>query len=83
MFNIADYFKKFARIEGDSLVQKDAVAKALYETCKIEGASFEVKKGILYIKGSAMVKSLVYMKKEAILASLKLSLPQSNIYDVR
>jgi hypothetical protein len=83
MFNIADYFKKFAKIEGDSLVQKDAVAKALKEICGIESAKFEVKKGILYVSGSSIMKSAIYTRKASILTMLRTELSQSKIIDIR
>lgn len=83
MFNISDYLKKFARFEGDSLLQKDAVSTALKEVCGIENVSFEVKKGILMIKGSPVMKSLVFTKKAALIAALQMKYPQGRIFDVR
>lgn len=83
MFNIADYFKKFSKIEGESLHQRDSIKAALYETCKLDKVDFEVKKGILYIKGSPMVKSIVYTKKGTILALIKTRIPDSRISDIR
>lgn len=83
MFNIADYFKKFARIEGDSLFLQDSIKAALYEVCGIEKVSFDVKKGILYIKGSPIVKSLVFTKKAPLIEALKAKNPKARIFDVR
>lgn len=83
MFNIADYFKKFSKIEEGSLQQSDSIKAALFETCKIEGIGFEVKKGILYIKGSPMAKSLIFTRKAAILAAIKNRMPESRIFDIR
>lgn len=82
MFNVADYFKKFAKIEGETLAQSDAIKAALYEHCGIDKAKFEVKKGIIYISGSSMLKSAVYMKKAAILAALRAG-SQAKITDIR
>lgn len=83
MFNIADYFKKFSQIEGDSLHQKDSIRAALYEACNLDKVDFDVKKGVLYIKGSSMVKSMVYTKKVTILALIKTRMPGSRITDIR
>lgn len=83
MFNIADYFKKFSKIEGDSQFQSDSIRVALFENCKIDKVDFEVRKGILYIKGSPMMKSLIFTKKTAILTALKEKIPQSRITDIR
>lgn len=83
MFNIADYFKKFSKIEGESLYQKDSIRAALYEACNLDKVDFDVKKGILYIKGSPTVKSMVYTKKGAILALIKARMPDSRIFDIR
>ena len=83
MFNISDYFKKFSKIEGDSISEKDSIKSAIFEICGLDKVSFEVKKGILYIKGSSMVKSVIYTKKTALLSSLKAKIPQKNIFDIR
>ena len=83
MFNVADYFKKFTKLEGESLEQKDVILSALYEHCKIDGARFKLEKGILYIEGSPMMKSAIFTKKLAIIESLKKSTPQSRITDIR
>ena len=83
MFHVADYFKKFAKIEGDTLQQNDAIRAALYEHCGVDKAKFEVKKGILYISGSPMLKSAVYMRKASIISSIQTSLPHARITDIR
>lgn len=83
MFNVADYFKKFARLEGDSLIQKEAIEKALREVCGIQHASYSLKKGILTIKGSPALKSVVFMRKAALLSMLQTALPQSRIAEIR
>jgi hypothetical protein len=83
MFNIADYFKKFVKIEGDTNLQRNTISYALQKVCNIEKPEFDVKKNILYIKGSPMVKSAVFLKKSFILASVKESMPQSRIMDIR
>lgn len=83
MFNIADYFRKFSKIEGDSLFEKDSIKAAIYEVCGMDKVDFEIKKGIVYIKGSPMVKSLIFTKKGALLSAIKIKLPQKTIFDVR
>ncbi len=83
MFNVADYFKKFKKIEDGALVEKDAILSAIAESCGTGTVRFEVKKDILYIKGSPMLKSAVYTKKATILASIKKNLPQTRIVDIR
>lgn len=83
MFNVADYLKKFAQLRGAALLSNDAVASALKEVCKIEGAKFEAKKGILYLKASPREKMMVFTKKAALLAAIKAKDPLSNISDVR
>ncbi|HEU0080788.1 MAG TPA: hypothetical protein VFQ72_02060 [Candidatus Paceibacterota bacterium] len=83
MFNISDYFKKFARLEGESLLQKEAIEQALKEVCGIPHAGYSLKKGVLTVKGSPMLKSVVFTKKQQLLAALQASLPQGRITDVR
>jgi Asp/Glu/hydantoin racemase len=83
MFNISDYFKKFSKIEGDSLVEKDAIRIAIYNNCGIDKVQFEVRKDILYIKGPPMLKSMIYTKKASIVAAIRESLPKTRITDIR
>jgi hypothetical protein len=83
VFNVADYFKKFKKIEEGAFVEKDAILAALNESCGTGTVRFEVKKNVLYIKGSPMLKSAVYTKKAAILESIKRKLPQTMIADIR
>jgi hypothetical protein len=83
VFNISDYFKKFTKLEGESVVEGDAILLALNESCGTGTVKFQIQKDILYIKGSPVLKSAVFTKKAAILASIKKKLPQSRIVDIR
>jgi len=83
MFNVADYFKKFARLEGESLVQKEAIQKVLGEICGIRHAGYSLRKGILTIKGSATLRSVVFTRKAAVLKALQEALPQARISEIR
>lgn len=83
MFNVADYFKKFAKIEGESLALRSAVLDALKQVCGVEKADFELKKGILIMKGHPVVKSVVFMKKKEVLEHLSRTSPQSKVSDIR
>lgn len=44
---------------------------------------FTVKKDILYIKASPVVRSIIYTKKVAILEGIKAKDPKSRITDIR
>ena len=81
MFNISDYLKKFARIEGDSLMQKQSVSGVLKDICGTD-IDFDIKKGVLYIKGSPIVKNVVYTKKAAIMSKMREVCPQLKISDI-
>ncbi len=83
MFNVADYLKKFSRIEDDSLAQKGAILAALKEICAIDGADFDVRKDILYIKGSPVIKSIVFTKKSELIKAIKDAYQLSKIRDIR
>ena len=83
MFNIADYLKKFVKIEGDSKTQIEAISKALRDVCGIQSAKISLKKGILYVNAPSAAKSLVYMKKSALIAQIENELPQTKILDIR
>lgn len=83
MFNVSDYFKKFVGIERDVFRLRDIISKSIQEVCGIEGGSFEVKKGILYIKASPVMRSIVYTKKEALIKAIREKDPNIQIHDVR
>lgn len=83
MFNVADYLKKFTRIEGESLFQQDTIKSAIYDACGMNPPPFTVKKDILYIKASPVVRSIIYTKKAAILEGIKAKDPKSRITDIR
>jgi Zn-dependent membrane protease YugP len=83
MFNISDYFKKFSKIEGDSIAQKQGIAQAVKDVCGIDNVKYEVKKGILYIKGSPGVRMALFTKKAKLLEAVRKESPLSNIFDIR
>ncbi len=83
MFNIAEYLKKFSRLESNSALEKQAVNMTLKEICGLENVDFEVNRGVLYIKADPLLKSIVFMKKDVIIEYLKRKFPQSRIEDVR
>ena len=83
MFNISDYFKKFKKIEGEGLVEKDVILSTLSEFCGTGTVQFKVQKDILYITGSPVMKSAIFTKKARILESIKKKLPASRIVDIR
>ncbi|HEY0907735.1 MAG TPA: hypothetical protein VGE35_00090 [Candidatus Paceibacterota bacterium] len=83
MFNISDYFKKFAKIEGDTMAENDAILAALAETCGTGTVRYDIRKNIIYLKGSPLVKSMVFTRKARILALIKEKLPTTKIVDIR
>ncbi|MFA6158511.1 MAG: hypothetical protein WC763_02685 [Candidatus Paceibacterota bacterium] len=83
MFNVADYFKKFSKIEETTLTLNGFIRKALKEVCGIDTASFEVKKGVIILKTNSIVKSIVFMKKKEVLEHLSKTSPSSKISDIR
>lgn len=83
MFNVADYLKKFAKLQGAAILSNDAVVSSLKDVCKIDGAKFEAKKGVLYLKATPREKMVVFTKKAAVLAAIKARDPLSSITDIR
>lgn len=83
MFNVADYFKKFSKIEEREVSQRDAIRVALFETCGIDKVDFDVRKGVIVLKSHSIIKSMVYMKKKEVLEHLSRTSPQSKITDIR
>lgn len=83
MFNVSDYLKKFIRLSGDLESTNLAIHKALFEICAIEGATFEIKKGIVHIKAEAAAKSMVFMRKRELLERVRTTVPHAKIHDIR
>ncbi|MEK7607702.1 MAG: hypothetical protein AAB484_02135 [Patescibacteria group bacterium] len=83
MFNITNYLKKFANIESNLTFQKEIITKTLKELCDLDVIDFEIRNGTLYLKASPTVKSIVFMKKDQIVAYLKKNFPQGRIGDIR
>ncbi len=83
MFNIADYLKKFANLEGDSNAQKGIIAQALKEVCDLDKVDFEMRKGTLYLKGSPLMKSIVFMKKDKLVEYLRKNYSKGRVSDIR
>jgi hypothetical protein len=82
MFNISDFLKKFTKIEGDSKLQQDVIARALAEI-GITHAKIKLQKGILYVTAAPAAKTALYMKKAALIARIEKELPQMKILDIR
>jgi len=83
MFNIADYLKKFAHLEGDLVFQKEIINKALKEVCNLENIEFEIRKGTLHLKTNPVVKSIIFIKKDKLVEYLRANLSDGKILDVR
>jgi hypothetical protein len=82
MFNISDLLKRFSKFEKETKESNDAIAAAIKEVCGIDGAQFELKRGVITIKSHPTVKSAIYMKKGALLKRLS-QYPNLKVYDVR
>jgi hypothetical protein len=83
MFNISDYLRKFSKIEQDSSAVRSAVEAVLKELCSIDKVDFDIRKGTIFIKGSPVIRSIIFSKKSAIIASLKARLPNNRLSDIR
>ena len=83
MFNVGRYFEKFSRIEEKSRFEKETVTKVIKDICGIENIPFEIKKDVLYIKGSPIMRSIVYTKKVLILETLRTAGLKNILTDIR
>lgn len=83
MFNVSQYLQKFVRLGADLSLARDAVSRALKEECGIEGVDFEIKKGVVYMKGQPAIKAAVFMRKGRILERLRSDAPKARISDIR
>jgi hypothetical protein len=82
MFNISDLLKRFSKYEKESKESNDAISATIKEVCGIEGVQFELKRGVVSIKANPTLKSVIFMKKGALLKRLSKS-PNLKVYDVR
>ncbi len=82
MFNVADYLKKFAKVGQGSALVKEAVTQCLTDA-GFSGVSFDIRKGIVYIKGNPAIKSMLFMRKGELLAAIAAKAPKGGIFDIR
>lgn len=82
MFNISDLLKRFSKYEKETKESNDAISAAIKEVCGIDGAKFELKRGVVVMQANPTVKSMVFMKKGALLKRLS-QYPNLKVYDVR
>lgn len=71
MKEISSFFDKFKNSALKELNKREIIASSLYKIVKIkiEIKDLDIKNGILYIKGSQMLKSEIFLKKKIILDS--------------
>jgi hypothetical protein len=82
VFNVADYFKKFSKIEEGTLALRDSIRVAFSEVCGLGDVSFDVKKGVIIVTSNSIVRSVIFMKKKEVLERLSKTSP-SSILDIR
>ena len=82
MFNISDYLKRFSKIEKDSEESKKAISEIFKDVCGVDDIDFDLKKGVIHIKSNPTVKSVVFMKKGALIERLSKH-PTLKVFDVR
>jgi len=73
MFNINDYLKKFSKRMGEVSSVKEYVIEVIQKTTKasLKKDDIEIKEGTLFLKVKPIVRSEVFLKKEAILKLLE------------
>lgn len=83
MFNVADYFKKFSKIEERTVSLRNAVQQAFSDVCGVEKVGFDIRKGVVIVTSNPVIKSIVFMKKKEVLEHLSRTSPSSGISDIR
>lgn len=73
MFNIASYLDKFKNIGQGEKLLKEAIIEAVREATgvEIEAKAINMRNGEAQLKVSPAIKSVIYIKKEAVLAKIK------------
>jgi hypothetical protein len=78
MFNVADYLKKFAKLGQGSALLKEAVTQCFVDV-GLSGVEFDIRRGIIYIKGNSAIKSMVFMRKGELLAAIATKAPKGGV----
>jgi len=83
MFNISNYFGRLSKIEEKTKEKQDLIREIITKITGISGVSYDVKKGVLYIKNAPVAKNIVFIKKTKILEEFKKNDITKNISDIR
>ena len=81
MINISQFLEKFKKFDNDKTLQKEKILETIEKNVgiKIAKENFDLKMGILYIKGSPIMRQEVFFKKQNLLEQLS----SIGIYDIR
>ncbi|MDO8575154.1 MAG: hypothetical protein Q7R78_00425 [bacterium] len=73
MFNINNYLKKFTFVENKDKKVKVLLIEVVKNSINLnlEEKNISLNNNIIYIKASPAIKSLIFIKKENILSSLR------------
>jgi cell division protein FtsX len=85
MQNLGNFLDKFKKIFSGAKFQKDAILSIINSTAKIQldEKDIEVKDFKITLKTSPGVKSVIFMRKQKILAELKNALGNEAPIDIR
>ncbi|MFM2290413.1 MAG: hypothetical protein RIS29_226 [Bacteroidota bacterium] len=85
MFNIGNFFDKFKNVALKEFVVREKIVNAIKEHtgATIDLKDIEFLNKIIRIKGSPSLKSQIFIKKTAILDTLRGSMPGMIITDVQ
>ena len=81
MEHISLFLDKFKNLGLKEFLVKEEISKIIKKICKVEVSSKNIsyKDGILTIKGSRMLKSELFMKKQELIKEIENSLTKTKI----
>lgn len=85
MLQIKDLLQKFKNLQDPGELRQ-RIATVLNEVCGVSGfsgASFEIKKHVIWLKTHPALKQKMVMRKEACITTINQRFPDQHIVDIR
>jgi len=83
--HITKFLEKFKQLIFQKEELKNIVIKTIENEvhCKVESSTIKIKNGVVYLKGSPMLRSEIMMHKKQIIETLGKILPESKFLDIK
>ena len=84
MYNISNFLARFKHLKNPK-IEREEIAKVLGECLgfEVSSNSISLKNNIIQFGGKSLLKTEIFLKKEAILKTLESKFPHLHIKDIR